>query len=884
MKKSLILCLLLLIGQNLWSANYKFYRKVQLNSGIIFDMDQDPETGLYWIVTETGVYTFNGIEFNKMDVVPKGKSIIAILICDGKQFLATKDGLIIERDLKTEKSKQYEPDKNLKFYEIRSISFLKNKSNFNTNIVMNDTHYFKISYHGSIYKLNQIPDGAMTNQLHLYKSATESITSLNYFISKNGTFFYNKDHLHLLSNNNPLQIIDNNNSFTSIMVDADENLILTNYSGNIFIYKNDDISEFYTFSENIRRVYNIDNTSFYFNDEEYNIYKSDKKTTKRVYENTDRRIVDDRMFISPPHIFFNHKCLTNYIENKFQKSTIVFDSLTILGKKVYIGTGYADIKAISDNKVYSIFNDYNDNNNILYSTITDLKLVRDRIYFTTIYGINFIDFSGKRLDKFYPKTRITKGNHTSLLRKVNDQLFFIDNKVDLYTLNSINNEYKLIFHGSDYNISCIYDMEIVGDSLIYLATNIGLLELKLNSDNWTIHSTEVIHFFGNKYIQPTNDVNIFENSIYFTSWNAIYSRKIGQSSHSNQHSGKIIFSISNSNLQYDKATQSYSITGNDRNIKLKYFIPTFNVLYTYNNIKALLIKDGDTIETQFPEGNFINFDNLSVGDYRIVFFYRDYHNRYVFSKFFNIQIIPFYFETTYFRMLLLSLTLFVIVLIIGFFNMRLKNRLMSFENENYNMKLLKAQLRPHFLYNTLNTLKSIVYHQKNDMALELIDKFTLFLRHNLSVDNELISTLQDEIKEIENYIEIENFRTNNIIELNVNIQNLGDYKIPSNIIQPIVENAILHGMRGSEKLHIEIEVEESRKSFTLFIRNDGKPLDEKRHSYQSYAIESIKTRLDIFNKKKIKESIVLRNIIKDNKTQVEYIVKIRKNKHENPHH
>ena len=108
--------------------------------------------------------------------------------------------------------------------------------------------------------------------------------------------------------------------------------------------------------------------------------------------------------------------------------------------------------------------------------------------------------------------------------------------------------------------------------------------------------------------------------------------------------------------------------------------------------------------------------------------------------------------------------------------------------------------------------------------------------------------------------------------------------MPSNIIQPIVENAILHGLIDKEKLHISIQVSESKSYFTLFIRNDGKPIVFNDNKSNSFAIQSIKTRLEIFNKKKIKSCFILHNTTLDNKSIVEYVVKIRKYKHENSHH
>lgn len=109
------------------------------------------------------------------------------------------------------------------------------------------------------------------------------------------------------------------------------------------------------------------------------------------------------------------------------------------------------------------------------------------------------------------------------------------------------------------------------------------------------------------------------------------------------------------------------------------------------------------------------------------------------------------------------------------------------------LKALEGQINPHFLYNTLDTARWMALRQGSNELATMIDTFSRFFRISLNRGKE-ISTIGKEIEHIEAYIELQNIRFNNGISLKNTIsKKYFDYPIPRLVLQPLVENSIIHG-------------------------------------------------------------------------------------------
>ncbi len=137
------------------------------------------------------------------------------------------------------------------------------------------------------------------------------------------------------------------------------------------------------------------------------------------------------------------------------------------------------------------------------------------------------------------------------------------------------------------------------------------------------------------------------------------------------------------------------------------------------------------------------------------------------------------------------------------------------------IKALQAQINPHFLFNSLNTI--IAFLRINpDKARELIVNLSTFLRYNIEETSTFVD-ISKELQQVKAYVEIEKARFGDKLNVIYDIDESIHIKIPSLIIQPIVENSIKHGIlkgRGSGNVKIEVK-EYNSKNIKVTVEDDG---------------------------------------------------------------
>ena len=126
---------------------------------------------------------------------------------------------------------------------------------------------------------------------------------------------------------------------------------------------------------------------------------------------------------------------------------------------------------------------------------------------------------------------------------------------------------------------------------------------------------------------------------------------------------------------------------------------------------------------------------------------------------------------------------------------------------------LRSQMNPHFIFNSLNSIKRYIIDNEKENAVYYLNKFSKLIRKILSASMEKEISLSEELETMELYVNIENIRFNNEIKFSIHIDevlNLNAIKVPSLILQPFIENAIWHGLslkKENKKLNINIEIE-----------------------------------------------------------------------------
>lgn len=144
-------------------------------------------------------------------------------------------------------------------------------------------------------------------------------------------------------------------------------------------------------------------------------------------------------------------------------------------------------------------------------------------------------------------------------------------------------------------------------------------------------------------------------------------------------------------------------------------------------------------------------------------------------------------------------------------------------------KALQAQVNPHFLYNTLDTMSSIATAQQTPLVASLCQAMSNLFRYSLDMKDPL-STVGEEIRHLKNYLYVMNVRTDHSIEVDIDIERvLLSEKVPRLSLQPLVENSINHGLknkRGAKKVRIHAQREGEAVKLSVWDNGVGLDVDQ----------------------------------------------------------
>jgi two-component system LytT family sensor kinase len=159
---------------------------------------------------------------------------------------------------------------------------------------------------------------------------------------------------------------------------------------------------------------------------------------------------------------------------------------------------------------------------------------------------------------------------------------------------------------------------------------------------------------------------------------------------------------------------------------------------------------------------------------------------------------------------------------------------------------LRRQIEPHFLFNTLNAIAGLVREKRNDAAVNMIAGLSDFLRRVTEDSNRQEVPLGEEIEFLQKYMDIQKVRFAERLELSVDIpREFFSAQVPSLILQPMVENAVKHGIaKRAQGGAIRVSAFRSNGRLTLSVYNDGPKLPEDWDKTNSgIGISNVRTRL-----------------------------------------
>ena len=159
---------------------------------------------------------------------------------------------------------------------------------------------------------------------------------------------------------------------------------------------------------------------------------------------------------------------------------------------------------------------------------------------------------------------------------------------------------------------------------------------------------------------------------------------------------------------------------------------------------------------------------------------------------------------------------------------------------------LRSQLQPHFLFNTLNAITSLIRQQENQAAIEMVSRLSDLLRALLNLENEHEIPLHEELDLVEQYLAIEQVRFGDRLNIEINVEpDVADCLVPTLVLQPLAENAIKHGIsqsRAGGKITISATRDEA--FVYLAVTNDcGPPIAAAIDDTNGVGIRNTRARL-----------------------------------------
>lgn len=180
---------------------------------------------------------------------------------------------------------------------------------------------------------------------------------------------------------------------------------------------------------------------------------------------------------------------------------------------------------------------------------------------------------------------------------------------------------------------------------------------------------------------------------------------------------------------------------------------------------------------------------------------------------------------------------------------------MVIRNSELQLRSLQIQMNPHFIFNALNAIQAFIMEKNTEDSLKYLNELSGIIRTNLENATEEYIFLTREIDFLKKYVRIEEMRFNDKLDVEF-IEEFNDLglKLPPMFIQPVIENAIKHGIRNREgKGTINIRFSQNKDTLSVTVEDNGAGREfaktAQHDSHQGLSLKIIKQRLDLLNRK-----------------------------------
>lgn len=424
-----------------------------------------------------------------------------------------------------------------------------------------------------------------------------------------------------------------------------------------------------------------------------------------------------------------------------------------------------------------------------HTYVSSMTLHKNLLYFGCYDGIGCIDIQKKKVVPTLVSKSVPRDQIRSLEFDPKGYLWVGTLANGLYVISPENGRTLKVFQSKDGILNNQVDQTVLFHDQIWVKTTSTLLSI--NWKNYSLRSLEVQNGIENiskivpsdtklYFIQRNSYIEVSKkNSRPQMNYARPYIQRVHTINSTENSLNQKMFAYYENNISFKFGVQDYSTTGNN------------HVSY---RLKGL--------EEKWRSGNSkddAEYYNIPGGDY--VFQVKVIKNGTPTYAFYSFSVIPPFWKTWYFIFISIVVT-FSIVFIY------LRERINQIKNNEYirtefnkqinemEAKALRAQMNPHFLFNSLNSIRLFLLKNEVQNASDYITKFSKLLRMILNHSRLDLIPVKDEIQSLRLYMEFERLRFDSGFKFELLTEGDGvlDCSIPPMIIQPFVENAIWHGL------------------------------------------------------------------------------------------
>lgn len=346
--------------------------------------------------------------------------------------------------------------------------------------------------------------------------------------------------------------------------------------------------------------------------------------------------------------------------------------------------------------------------------------------------------------------------------------------------------------------------------------------------------------------------------------------------------GFISFESNQTSLTYPILKETAFTINEHDSLKIKFGL--FNPAYPNNIEYQYKMKGVNNVWTNIGSQDSLLFNSLRSGNYQLDLKAKDIDGKEYFLQFNSIKVIGPIYSKTWFLLLstfILS-SLFYLLYRNQIIRIRTEERVKAeFQSKMDKLEIaaLRSQMNPHFIFNSMNSIKNYLIKKGPDEAADYLTGFATLIRTILENSKQDSISLEKEIKSLELYLDMENKRLEKALEWNIEVDEDIDRistKLPPMLLQPYIENAIWHGlMPKSNDRKLTIQFLKIDEGFLCIIEDNGigrKAASERSNgslkTKKSLGTYITQQRIDSINRTKNSNiKIVTKDLIQDKKAK-----------------